>query len=216
MNSSTSPKEDESFQISEGSASGLTPADNTTLEYGRQEYLKSMDSAKDYAKSMVTLVSGFFLAYFALLKFLGAEPISNLDEAIMRSLCVIPPIIFAICIAAFVLAILPLRASLILNDLWSIERSRVNTLRTRHFVSYGATGLFLLGIALTIYIGYHLLIGQTLIEEVKVSEKQGDVCVVESADGQPKRIQACPYNIGDALIVTYHNGSTKVESHRPI
>lgn len=158
MNSSASSNQDEPIEISEASASELTPADNTTMEFGRQEYLKSMDSAKDYAKSMVTLVSGFFLAYFALLKFLGAESISNLEDALTKNLCVIPPILFAISIAAFVLAIIPLRASLALNDLLSIEQSRVKTLRTRHFISYGATGLFLLGIVLTIYIGYHLLI----------------------------------------------------------
>jgi hypothetical protein len=92
----------------------------------------------------------------------------------------------------------------------------MSELLTRTFISYGATGLFLLGIVLTIYIGYHLLVGQIKIEEVNVSSKQGDVCVVKPADGQPKNIQACPYNIGDRLIVTYQNGSTKVESHRLI
>jgi hypothetical protein len=59
-----------------------------------------------------------------------------------------------------------------------------------------------------------LLFRQTVKEEVRVSIKQGDVCVIETADSQPKSIQGCPYNIGDILIVTYYEGSTKVESHR--
>jgi hypothetical protein len=59
-----------------------------------------------------------------------------------------------------------------------------------------------------------LLFRQTVTEEVKVSIKQEDVCVVEPADGQPKSIQECPYNLGDTLVVTYYEGSTKVESHR--
>jgi hypothetical protein len=58
-----------------------------------------------------------------------------------------------------------------------------------------------------------LLFRQTVTEEVKVSIKQEDVCVVEPADGQPKSIQGCPYNLGDTLVVTYYEGSTKVESH---
>jgi hypothetical protein len=58
-----------------------------------------------------------------------------------------------------------------------------------------------------------LLFRQTVTEEVKVSIKQGDVCVIEPADLTPKSIEGCPYNIGDTLIVTYYEGSTKVESH---
>lgn len=58
-----------------------------------------------------------------------------------------------------------------------------------------------------------LLFRQTKTEEVSVSIKQGDVCVVEPADLTPKSIEGCPYNIGDTLIVTYYEGSTKVESH---
>jgi hypothetical protein len=58
-----------------------------------------------------------------------------------------------------------------------------------------------------------LLFRQTVTEDVKVSIKQEDVCVVEPADGQPKSIQGCVYEIGDTLTVTYYERSTKVESH---
>lgn len=59
-----------------------------------------------------------------------------------------------------------------------------------------------------------ILFRHTVTEEVNVSIKQGDVCVIEPADGQPKSIQRCPYNVDDPLIVTYYEGSTNVESHR--
>jgi hypothetical protein len=59
-----------------------------------------------------------------------------------------------------------------------------------------------------------LLFRQTVTEGVKVTIKQGDVCVVEPTDQQPKSIQGCPYDIGDTLIVTYYEGSTKLESYR--
>ena len=55
---------------------------------------------------------------------------------------------------------------------------------------------------------------QTVTEEVVVSIKQSDVCVVEPADGQPKEIRQCTYDKGDMLIVTYYNGTTRLESHR--
>ena len=59
-----------------------------------------------------------------------------------------------------------------------------------------------------------ILFRQTVTEEVNVLIKQGDVCVIETPDGQPKSIQGCPYNLDDPLIVTYYEGSTNVESHR--
>ena len=55
---------------------------------------------------------------------------------------------------------------------------------------------------------------QTVTEEVQVSIKNGEVCVVEPVDRQPKDIQDCAYNEGDTLIVTYYEDDTKLESHR--
>ena len=55
---------------------------------------------------------------------------------------------------------------------------------------------------------------QTVTEEVQVLLKNGDVCVVEPSDRQPKDIQDCAYDEGDKLIVTYYEGNTKLESHR--
>ncbi len=58
-----------------------------------------------------------------------------------------------------------------------------------------------------------LITRTTVTEEVVVSIKQGDVCVVEPSDRQPKEIRECLYSEGDTLIVTYYHSSTKVESH---
>ena len=62
---------------------------------------------------------------------------------------------------------------------------------------------------------FQLFTRQTVTEEVQVFLKNGDVCVVETADEQPKDIQHCLYNQGDTLIVTYYPDSTKLESYRP-
>jgi hypothetical protein len=59
-----------------------------------------------------------------------------------------------------------------------------------------------------------ILFRQTVTEDVKVSIKHEDVCVIETSDGQPKSIQGCPYDLDDPLIVTYYEGSTNIESHR--
>lgn len=56
---------------------------------------------------------------------------------------------------------------------------------------------------------------QTVSAEVPVTIKQGDVCVVEPPDRQPKEIRDCQYNVGDVLVVTYYEDATTLESHRP-
>jgi hypothetical protein len=58
-----------------------------------------------------------------------------------------------------------------------------------------------------------LLSRQTITEEVVVNIKQADVCVVEPSDRQPKRIEDCPYDLNDRVIISFYEGSTKVESH---
>ena len=60
---------------------------------------------------------------------------------------------------------------------------------------------------------FTLLSRQTVSEEVTVSIKQEDTCVVEPGDGQPKRIEDCPYELNERITVNYYEGSTKVESH---
>ena len=55
---------------------------------------------------------------------------------------------------------------------------------------------------------------QIVTEEVSVLLKNGNVCVVEPSDGQPKDIHQCPYEKGDILVVTYYQGNIKLESYR--
>ena len=60
-----------------------------------------------------------------------------------------------------------------------------------------------------------LLTRQTTSEQVSVLIKSGSLCVVEASDGQPKEIPDCSYEQGDMIVITFYEGATKVESHRP-
>ena len=60
-----------------------------------------------------------------------------------------------------------------------------------------------------------LLFRQTISEDVKVMIKEGSICVVEPSDNQPKRIENCPYNLGDSIKIEFYPRSTNVESHSP-
>jgi hypothetical protein len=96
----------------------------------------------------------------------------------------------------------------------SSEFERISTKKLAIFFGLAFLGAFIVIQMIQGFPLAQLLFRQTVTEEVKVSIKQGDVCVIEPSDSQPKSIQGCPYNIGDKLSVTYYEGSTKVESHR--
>ena len=96
----------------------------------------------------------------------------------------------------------------------SSEFARISTKRLAILFGLAFFGAFML---IQVTLGFPLaeiLFRQTVTEEVNVSIKQGDVCVIEPPDRQPKSIQGCPYKIDDPLIVTYYEGSTNIESHR--
>ena len=95
----------------------------------------------------------------------------------------------------------------------SSEFARISTKKLAILFGLAFLGAFMVIQMLQGFPLAELLFRQTVTEEVKVSIKQEDVCVVEPADGQPKSIQQCPYNLGDTIVVTYYKGSTKVESH---
>ncbi len=96
----------------------------------------------------------------------------------------------------------------------SSEFARISTKKLAILFGLAFLGAFMLIQMIQGFPLAEILFRQTVTEQVNVLIKQGDVCVVETQDGQPKSIQGCSYSIDDPLIVTYYEGSTDVESHR--
>ena len=96
----------------------------------------------------------------------------------------------------------------------SSEFARISTKKLAILFGLAFFGAFMLIQMIQGFPLGEILFRQTVTEVVNVLIKQGDVCVIETPDGQPKSIQSCPYNLDDPLIVTYYEGSTNVESHR--
>ncbi|MGA7370207.1 MAG: hypothetical protein WBX01_13855 [Nitrososphaeraceae archaeon] len=53
-------------------------------------------------------------------------------------------------------------------------------------------------------------------EEVVVSIKQNDVCIVEASDNVPRQIQNCPYQEGQRITIVYKYEQPAIESHGPV
>jgi hypothetical protein len=51
-------------------------------------------------------------------------------------------------------------------------------------------------------------------DQEKVVTKSGSTCVVIGSDQHPRGIPACPYKIGDTLIITYKQGTASVEKYQ--
>ena len=60
-----------------------------------------------------------------------------------------------------------------------------------------------------------LFIKRTVTEDAQIAIKDGNVCIVETSDRTPRRIEDCPYSAGDLVTVTYSEGRAGIESHRP-
>jgi hypothetical protein len=101
------------------------------------------------------------------------------------------------------------------SDSDSSEFAKISTKKLAILFGLAFFGAFMLIQMIQGFPLAEILFRHTITEEVKVSIKQADVCIIEPSDGQPKSIQGCAYNINDPLVVTYYNGSTNVESHRP-
>ncbi|MGC1135195.1 MAG: hypothetical protein WA941_20370, partial [Nitrososphaeraceae archaeon] len=53
-------------------------------------------------------------------------------------------------------------------------------------------------------------------EEVVVSIKQDNLCIVEASDNVPRQIQDCPYDVGQRIIIVYKYEQPAIESHSPV
>ncbi|MGB7881439.1 MAG: hypothetical protein WBL44_01830, partial [Nitrososphaeraceae archaeon] len=98
---------------------GLT--EEALVEFGKNQIINSTTTLDDFAKSMITVVSGFFVAYFALIKFLGLGDLTASQIAATSSYTIaIPPLLFIISIMVFVCAYVPIKGKLSISNITSL------------------------------------------------------------------------------------------------
>ena len=56
------------------------------------------------------------------------------------------------------------------------------------------------------------LIREEVTAEVKITNKNDGICVVNTSD-HPRGINQCPYNVGDILIIKYKEGTSEITSY---
>ena len=113
------------------SVENLDSDDKALLEYGKNVIINSGETIKNFAQTTITLASGLFATYFALLRFLGIDYlISNNMVNLSTDIIIIPPVFLILSIIAQILAILPLPGKLSLIFLTELEKDRRRSCKT--------------------------------------------------------------------------------------
>lgn len=146
-NNQTKPEKDESLEVD--LVDTLNDTDKALLEYGRNVLVNSVDVIKNFAQSMITLVSGLFAVYFALLQFLGITSLQTVQTATIKDVIVLPPIFLIISLMFFVLAVLPIPGKLSLNILSDIERDRRLTFFIKYFAVISGMGFLIAALSIS-------------------------------------------------------------------
>lgn len=137
------------------STSPLTEEDKIILQIAENAILKAPERITDFAKLMITLMSGFFAVYFALLKFLGVT--SARVTNVVSPWLVWPPILLIISIILFVLVGFPVLERISLESPSVTLKGFDQVLFLRYILALVGTTLFVSALIVTAYVSLQLL-----------------------------------------------------------
>jgi hypothetical protein len=154
--SDSDKKPDDDDDVTHGQP--LTPSEEATIKTITQDSLNQANKIVDFSKAMITLVSAFFVAYFALLKFLGVEMVSAVTNSGVVNEVGAVPILLILSIVSFAISAMPLlllRRINLANITSLLDYSRA-TLKQKYVPMAIGMGLFIS--ALTVILHFTLTI----------------------------------------------------------
>jgi hypothetical protein len=147
---------------SNSSIPGVSKDDQALLEFGKQQFLNSLETIKNFSQTMITLNSGLFAVYFALLAFLGIKDVNATDIQSIISYTAVPPLLFILSLVAFILAILPLfMDGISVSSPSDISRIRSKAITIKYSACFTGTVFLVSALGVTIYI-YQRILGSQI------------------------------------------------------
>jgi hypothetical protein len=141
------------------SSRSLRPHEELLIEAVKQDMLNYLNNIVDFSKAMITLVSAFFVAYFALFKFLGVETLSATNNSGAINGLVAAPILFILSLILFALSAAPLNLLKVsLGNLASLTEYRRRSLWIKYTPMIIGLGLFISGLFVTLNTSLILLV----------------------------------------------------------
>lgn len=127
------------------------------MKFAQETLQKSIDNLKDVVKTMITLVTGLFAVYWAIVKFLGVENVSGSNFDVVKDIVFLPPLFLILSLIALVVTIVPLVGQFSFAIPESIDRYRTRTMLIKHGCLLVATALLVTGLAYAIKVCTDLL-----------------------------------------------------------
>lgn len=123
-------------EVVPGSAKPLTIHEEAIIDAGRQMFAESGQVSRDFAKQMITAASAAIPVYLGLL---GAAGLSHRSRTTVL-LVALPSLAFLLSVLLFVLALMPRRELVSLQNLDQLSDAREKFLRTRYqWIQIGLT-----------------------------------------------------------------------------
>ena len=139
------------------SVGALDESDKLLLEEAEIAITSSIDTARDFCKTLIGFGSGSIPVYFGILKYLGVEQVAV--NSLESRISILPPILFLIGIILSTMTLIPKRFSVrpvvILAD-YKRLRNRVAT-TLRRGVMFGSAS-YVLGLSTAIFVFIRLLL----------------------------------------------------------
>jgi hypothetical protein len=136
------------IDVDEGKAEPLSPQDSVLCEVGDAMVKGSMETGRDFCKTMITLTTGSIPIYFALLGFLLPR-VATLP-AYWLLLFMVPPVLFLIAAMIFLLGYLPKKHDVSLIELETVKKTYIDTVNRRRNLMIAGAAFFLIGYIITI------------------------------------------------------------------
>jgi hypothetical protein len=140
-----------SSSSTQGYSRELGPEGESLLDYGKKIFKDSGDTVKTFITFMVPLTTALITAYMALLKLMGIENISNVQNGSPEAI-VYPPMLFLLSLVFFIAANFPFAGIVNLQDLKSVYRHRIRSIRWKYIGSLIGALFFLIGVLLMILV----------------------------------------------------------------
>jgi hypothetical protein len=156
MNDKVEPTDKEEKVEAKAVRKDVSPDNEALVKFGEQQIINSADALNKFSQSLVTLDSGLFAVYFAILKFLGIETVGS-TIPISTNYIALPPVLFILSLVAFVISIVPIYSKISLVFPTEIKEKRNKILLVKYLCIISGVVLLVSSLAITIDVYVKLL-----------------------------------------------------------
>ena len=129
--------------------SPISEENKALIQFGANSIIESVNTIKDFIKTMVPLTTALITAYLALLQFIGTNSSGN---TVNGQDLLLPPCLMLVALIVFILSSFPVPKKITLGNIQSIKSYRNSALCWKYSTTIAGCFFFVLGVACMILI----------------------------------------------------------------